>query len=479
MRTCFLAARAPERTKIIGPGEGQELGENAETELYENVTDPFCGILNDDLRIERTGTKLKVLNENSAQSAAGFERELPPATPLVDGKKVSLEEAIAAAAGLIRQSQLPLYGGLATDVDGVRAVVSIADKSGGVVDHALSEAQFRNFDVLQRSGWMMSTLTEARNRADLFVIVGTDVHKLHTRFFERIVCPPDSMFDEPAAKRTVVFIGEGLDTSGAVGTRVGDVVTLPCKQESLLDVLLALRARLRGADLTQPAADKSAAPKRTGLFASLLGQDRATPEPTPEKDIAGVKIADIDALAERCKTAHYGVMVWAPPGLNFPEADLTVQAICETVRDLNETTRFAGLSLGGNEGAVTAAAVSGWQTGYPSRVSFASGAPDYDSYRHSIGRMLADDEGDLLVWIASFSPHIVPPETKLPTVVIGTPGLQLKQQPKVFIPVGTPGVDHAGLLVRCDNVVTLPLKDLNRSQLPRAADVLAAIQAAL
>jgi formylmethanofuran dehydrogenase subunit B len=55
----------------------------------------------------------------------------------------------------------------------------------------------------------------------------------------------------------------------------------------------------------------------------------------------------------------------------------------------------------------------------------------------------------------------------------------LGQQPAVFIPVGTPGIDHAGTMIRCDNVVSLPMKNLGRSQLPRAADVLAAIENAL
>jgi formylmethanofuran dehydrogenase subunit B len=40
-------------------------------------------------------------------------------------------------------------------------------------------------------------------------------------------------------------------------------------------------------------------------------------------------------------------------------------------------------------------------------------------------------------------------------------------------------MDHAGRLVRCDSVVSLPLKNLGRSPLPRAADVLSAIEAAL
>jgi formylmethanofuran dehydrogenase subunit B len=93
--------------------------------------------------------------------------------------------------------------------------------------------------------------------------------------------------------------------------------------------------------------------------------------------------------------------------------------------------------------------------------------------------MLREGEGDLLVWIASISPDLSPPATQVPTIVLGTPGLVLAKAPAVFIPVATPGVDHAGRLVRVDNVVSLPLKDLGRAALPPAADVLAAIEAAL
>jgi formylmethanofuran dehydrogenase subunit B len=93
--------------------------------------------------------------------------------------------------------------------------------------------------------------------------------------------------------------------------------------------------------------------------------------------------------------------------------------------------------------------------------------------------MLAAGEGDLLIWLASFTPDLLPPKTKLPTILIGTPAITLATPPEVFIPVGTPGVDHRGLLVRCDSVVSLPLKDLGRADLPVAANVLASIEAAL
>lgn len=422
--------------------------ERASPELFDSVTSPFCGTLPDDLVVERTDRGLKVVKNGCAKSAAGFERKLPPSSPQVGGKDVSLDEAVKQAAKRVSKSKLPLFGGLATDVEGMRAVLALADRTGGIVDHALSEAQYRNFKIMQSTGWIMSTLTETRNRADLFIIAGSDIHKLHPRFFERIVSPPDSMFDATAPKRTVVFIGKGLARSGAKGSRIGDVVTLACPDERAGDVVALLRARLRGFRVKPAKSD-------------------------------GVTLAEIDGLAELCRNAKYGVVVWAPPGLNFPFAELAVEQFTGLVKDLNLTTRFAGLSLGGAEGAITAAAVCGWQSGYPLRVSYASGAPDYDPYCWNIARMLKEGEGDLLVWIASISPDFAPPATKLPTIVLGTPGLKLAHEPAVFIPVGTPGVDHAGRLVRVDNVVSLPLKDLGRSELPPVAGVLSAIEAAL
>jgi len=428
------------------PAKGQ--GEAPKSNAITDVACPFCGLVCDDLEIARDETGVKVTKHGCARAIAGFERSVDGAKPQIEGRDTDLETAIRAATLLIRKASLPLFGGLGTDVDGVRAVMALADKAGGVVDHALSEGQYRNFRVLQSAGWITTTLTEARNRADVIVIVGSDVHKVHPRFFERIVNVEASILSEHPEKRTVVFVGKGLDTSGAQGPRIGEVITL-------------------GADLT-----------RVGeVMAALAAEIRDTP--IAQDQVAGVPIADIRALAARCRNAAYPVFVWAPQSLDSPDADLTVGLICDLVKALNVKGRAAGLSLGGNEGSTTAGAVASWQSGYPLRVSFASGKPDYDFLRYSIPKMLADGEGDLLVWLASFTPDLSPPPGKVPLVVLGTPGLKLASPPAVFIPVGTPGVDHSGRIIRVDNVVSLPLKNLGRSTLPRAADVLAAIELAL
>lgn len=415
---------------------------------FEHVTCPFCGLLCDDLTVRSSGGRLAIAANGCPKAVAGFERALPGAKPTHHGREVSLGDAVAAAAGMLRCARLPLIGGLATDVEGLRAALSLADRAGGVVDHALSEAVQGNIDVLQTTGWVMSTLTEVRNRADLIVVVASDIARFHPRFFERIVAPPLSLIDEAPPKRTVVVIGSDIDTAAAASPRVGEIVTLACPNARAGEVVAALGAVLKGARLSA-----------------------AT--------VAGVPAADIAALAERCRKSSYGVLVWVPPALDPATAGLTVQAIADIARNLSREQRFVGLSLGGDEGAASAASVCCWQSGFPLRVSYAGGRPQHDPVRYAIPRMLARGDGDLLVWIASFSPTLVPPPTTLPTIVLATPGLALPAAPSVFIPVGTPGLDHAGRLIRNDSVVSLPLVNLNRAPLPSTAEVLAAIEAAL
>ncbi len=427
---------------------GAQTAPASAAQTHAHVTCPFCGLRCDDLEIARTGQTLKVTRNGCDKAKAGFERPLTQSMPRVGGKDVSLPEAIAAAAALIGNARLPAFGGLATDVDGMRAIMSIADKTRGVVDHAFSEAQGRNIKVLQTSGYIMTTLTEARNRADLFIIA-SDVHTFHPRFFERIVCNEKSMFSEAPAKRTIVFLGEGYDTSAAVGTRIGDVIQINCPKQRIGEIVSALRTLHKGV-------------------------------PLPAGDIAGVPRSQIEDLLARCHKADYGVIVWVPPALDFANADLTVHQICEFVKDLNVKQRFAGLSLGGNEGASTAVSVCTWQSGYPLRVSFATGEPKYDANLFAIPKLIASRQTDCLVWLATFTADLSPPTTDIPTIVIGSHDIKLANEPAVYIPVGTPGIDHKGQLVRCDSVVSLPLRDLERAAgLPRTVDVLAALEAAL
>ena len=117
--------------------------------------------------------------------------------------------------------------------------------------------------------------------------------------------------------------------------------------------------------------------------------------------------------------------------------------------------------------------------GYPARVRFAKGYPEYDPYLYDTNTLISNDEADALLWIQAFNVNAAPPVTDIPTIVIGRSGMQFNKEPEVFIPVGTPGIDHAGHAYRTDNVVAIRLKKLRDAGLPSTADVLSVIEHAL
>src|SRR5262249_23494362 len=193
---------------------------------------------------------------------------------------------------------------------------------------------------------------------------------------------------------------------------------------------------------------------------------------------AGLLAQDLRALAERLKAATYGVVTWMAGAFAFAGAELLTQALADLVRDVNQVTRCAALPLTGSDNVMGAHQVSAWQTGFPLRTSFAEGAPAHDPWLFGTARLLREREVDALVWISSFRPQ-PPPATDLPTIVLAAAPMTFERPPEVLIPIGTPGIDHAGAFFRTDGVVALPLATLRDSGRPSAADILARIHGAL
>ncbi|HWA58014.1 MAG TPA: hypothetical protein VG692_12215 [Gemmatimonadales bacterium] len=412
---------------------------------FTDVACPFCGLLCDDLVVGHSAGTLRVLAKGCPIATPAFERAPGATEPRVRGRPAARADAITEAARLFRASRQPLLSGLATDVAGARAAASLADRTGATLDHMNSAAGIRNLLVLQDGGWIITTLSEVRNRADLLIVAGSDIAGRFPRFFERCIANPKTLFAEDRAC-DVVILGTGVPDG--IALPAGRHTVIPCDPTRLHEAAGVLRVILNGGSLDAGAA-------------------------------AGVPLDTWKGLVERMRQARYGVLAWAAADFAFPHAELTVQALAELIKDLNRDGRWSGLPLGGSEGDITADMVLLWQTGFATRTSYAQGQPDHDPVHYSGERMLARGEADLLLWISSFNPARTPPETPAPTIVLGHPAMRFAREPEVFIPVGTPGVDHAGQLFRSDRVVALALGKLRDSSLPSAADVLAAIEAAL
>lgn len=88
-----------------------------------------------------------------------------------------------------------------------RAALQLAERIGATVDHMNGEALRRNTRVLQDTGWITTTLSEVKNRADLLLFVDVDVGTGFPRFFERVVSTRDAMFLPDPAAREIVILG--------------------------------------------------------------------------------------------------------------------------------------------------------------------------------------------------------------------------------------------------------------------------------
>lgn len=396
---------------------------------FDNTSCPFCGLLCDDLRVAMTKGTATVVANGCAKSRALFPANAGDAAiAMVEGKPVDLATAVGRAAQILRTARAPLMISAGTDVAGMRALLELAEQCGGSVDHANGDALFRNLPVLQNTGWISTTLTEMRNRADLLVVAGTGITGRFPRFFERCFGDFETLFDVGA--RELWFLGE---VPGDLPARLrGRTRSLAIDPGRFAEFFAALRA----------------------LFAGRV---------LKEDSVAGVPIGNLFELLDRMRAAHYGVLAWAAADLAFPHADLAIQSMCEFVKTLNAENRFSVLPLGGSDADLTAQQVTTWQTGFPVRVDFSSGSPAQGIARR--------DEIDAMIFVSALDAGRTPPPGDIPSVVLGRAGM-LSDGFSVFIPVCVPGLNHAGHLYRADNVVAIHLRKLAASALPSAAQAL-------
>lgn len=348
-----------------------------------------------------------------------------------------LAAAAGAAAALLHRATAPLFYGLSADLAGVRAVMALADRVGGMVDHDGSAALLANMAVARASGWVTATFAEAANRADVILVVGGDPGLRFPRFRERLAANANPLYRErPPEMLYVGPRGEAVDASLAAFVA----------REEILDALGLLAAFLRGTP-----------PKRI-----------------PQRSAA----LPLEAIGARLAAARYGAIVWDVSAFAPGEAEFGVEIIAAMLRGLNVVTRCVGLPLGGSENGIGAMQAALWQSGWPLPVGLTAAAPVHDPRLFCGRRRIAAGEADVLVWIAALA-RDAPPRSASPLIAIIADDIDLPEPAAVEIRVGIPAVDHAGAIFRSDTVVALPLRPARASARPTVADAAKAILASL
>lgn len=401
----------------------------AEVQTFENVACGFCGLGCDDLTLEVEGRAVRAKAPVCPEAARLF-RRLDTADPVarVAGEVTSQADVYREAHRILAGATAPVIAGFGTDMAGAGALVDLAIRFGGVLDHHASQGLFRNYAAAQRTGWLSTTLAEVRNHCDLLVVVGEDPTANWSRLFEKFY-PATPLF--ATGERRVVFLG------GASSEKA--------------------RRQLEGITISELAGD----PVEVLEALALLASGR-----TPPVAASGsLPLADLANLAEALRASKYAVVTWNAAALD--DGDLVAERATALVDALNVTTRAGVFPLGGVDNIIGVNQLLLWRLGYPLRTLVRGQGSAHDGTLYSTQAALRD--ADVLVWVSAFRPE-PPPDFSGKVIALAHPDTVFQTEPDVVIPVGTPGVDHAGTVFRMDSIVSLPLGALRVATLPSVAE---------
>ena len=381
-----------------------------------------CGCACDDIQLQVEANR--ILNAGNACTLGDqwFGDGRVPSRAVVAGRDVSVEDALAAAAGILNGASRALVF-LAPDIscETQRASIAIADALHATIDNVTSSTAVRTVLAAQEAGRASATLGEIRNRADVVVFWGVDPGHRYPRFWTRYAPGPSGVHVGGRKDRTIIAV----DIGEARGPEDADVrlTVLPEREVATLTELTAAMAR-HDDHAARPSAS------RPGLDPILRGKYIAL-------------IADAE-----------------PDDLHLARDEGRSAALIGLAQALNGPTRCALMMLraGGNRSGAEACLTA--QTGYPMAVDFTRGYPRYRPHDGAVARLgHGSADAVLIVGSAALVPSALSVgSTLIPTVVIG-PRATESESWAVAIDTGVVGIHESGTAVRMDDV-PLPMAEV-------------------
>ncbi len=425
--------------------------------IVEDVTCLACGCLCDDLVVRVEQGRITEAR-NACELGRGWFLANPSRTErpstTIEGRAVPADEAVDRAATILGGARLPVVLGLSrTTIESQAAVVGLADRIGATIDPGNDLEASARLLAVQRVGRVSATLGEVKNRADLVVFWGVDPVATHPRHWERYSVEPKGRFvPEGRAGRFVVVV----DADRTATSERADLFLL-VRPEARIAALTTLRGLVREARL----------------------------DPEQVESATGRAFDDWRALANRMIQARYGVVFFGANPERTREGAAHVEAVLSLVRDLNRSTRFVAMTLGGPGNVSGAEAVLTWQSGYPFGVDFSRGFPRFLPGEATARNRLARGDADAALIVADDPRTWLPDEAiealkRIPSVVIAPDATDPSRgpMPTVGLASATPGINATGTVMRVDGL-TLPLRPALHADRPTDRAWLEAIEARL
>jgi len=411
--------------------------------IIENVTCKFCGCLCDDIVIEMENERvIKAKNACPNGRSMFLSYDPGPASPLVNNMETGWDKAIKSAAEILIKAESPLiYGLSSTSTEAQKRAVELADLTGAVIDSTSSVCHFPTSMAVQMTGEPTCTLGEVKNRADLIIFWGCNPLVSHIRHFARYSVNCKGMLTPQGRKerRVIVVDVRPTDTS----KMADDFIQI--RPGADFEILTALRAIVKGHDISL-------------------------------SDTTNIPADKLLELASLMKSCRYGVIFFGM-GLTMTSGRRhNVSELFTLVAELNQYTRFSAMPMRGHGNVAGIDQVLTWYSGYPAAVSFARGFPQFGPGEFTSVDMLASNEADAALIIAS-DPGAHFPETaskflsEIPTILMSPETNCSKNLARIFLPVSCCGIDTRGTAYRMDNI-PIPLKAVLKRERPSDEEIL-------
>lgn len=427
------------------------MSNDGEASVTEHVACTACACVCDDLRVTVTDGRIAGLSTDCRHAVEWFASHAPSAEPavVIGGKPATVDDAVQAAAEILRKARAPLIYGLSrSSTDGQRAAVALADVLGATIDTTASEGHAPSILALQQSGESTCSLGEVKNRADLVIYWGSDPVVSHPRHLERYSLEPTGeLIPRGRADRTLVVV----DVARTATAELADVF-VQVEPGRDFEALWTLRGLLKGI------------------------------EPAPGAR-TGVPLETLRELAERMKRCRSGVIFFGYGVARQPLGHRNVEALLRLVIDLNAFTRFYARRMRVLGDVSGADSVLCWQTGYPFSVNLGRGYPRYNPGEFSAGDLLTRGEADAVLFVGTDRINTFPPAAlerlkEIPTIVLERANCELPVSPTVRVTTAVYGIHLHGTAYRMDEV-PIPLRPTLPATSPSDGEVLRAILAEL
>ena len=364
-------------------------------------SEPWC--------IKRSGLRKLVPLRLASMASAHRSAVTSDAAVTSDPQESFLESSLRIASQQLRRASSILVTGRIHCVESARGSIELARRFDAAIDPWDSDPASDAISAMQRGGGYGVSLGEARDRAELWVVVGQDSLLEQTPRLASAMHRGESV--------PLLLLGLWSDASIQIFRDAGfDVICIECELEDL--------------------------PKRLGQW-TRVGQTHSESQ-----------------VGQWLSGAKYTVFLYAPSALDVEGRDLWIEALDRWVLQRNETTRAVTLSWGTLQSSFHQTCT--WLTGFPGRIQFREGIPQYDPHGYRakdwVDRQSANAQAksrSLLVWVDDSLEELPREllELDLPKLIIGPNPGSSNHQADRWLPAGIVGVTHTVNMFRGDQTV--------------------------